>query len=677
MKRAIPGTAGGRDLRPPTGYFDANPAAPRLDATFTGYHARPMRGRPGLSDVSALRPRSLRRSLCFAVTTGILGSAAIASPAVLAQDDEPPPTAPPSTVQSQSGSVVVVATPASPSSPPTTGPPPETTTTAPPQTEPPATDAPPPPPAPQLPVAPEPPSGEPPTAEPPTAEPPTAEPPTAEPPTASPGAPIADPAVDPVAPVGEIPEDPAPADPAAPAGELPGGVLAASEYDRIYANGLPIGIAMATSRLLESGNNYTAQAAGASASGAYQIIDMFWNGYGGYPRALVAPPSVQDQFAYEQFVAILKRNGNNLAAIPVAWYYPAALSNPALMDIVPRPEAGNRLTIREYQHLWLATFFELLGQGAPPFLPQEADPLVPSIAFPVLGPVQFWHDFGAPRGEHGERSHEGLDMIGRAGQPLRAAFDGTVTRIQVDRRGISGVVVTVTRGDGVRANYFHVNDDTPGTTDGSAERGLRIHPGLRLGDSVKAGQVIAYMGDTGNAVGLPHLHFELRTPDGIPIDPYPAVLAAQQREQCAVGIGPWSTDFVSPEEQALFMAAFAAMSVEEQNVIKWVTGATPPPPLHTILVGPDGARWEIDSGGKVRASGEAALIQPGSGECAQIPDRALLYGTGAAGIGRDVLPVDWWKVGVAYAGQVSGDDLEHGDGIVVPAAPNRVPVRLS
>jgi hypothetical protein len=185
------------------------------------------------------------------------------------------------------------------------------------------------------------------------------------------------------------------------------------------------------------------------------------------------------------------------------------------------------------------------------------------------------------------------------------------------------------------------------------------------------------MGDTGNAVGLPHLHFELRTPDGIPIDPYPAVLGAQQREQCSVGIGPWSTDFVSPQESAQFLAEFAALPQEEQDLMKWAAASTPPPPVYTVLVGPDGARWEIDASGTVRASGEAALIQPGSGTCAQVPDRSVLYGTGAAGVTRDLLPVDWWDVGVAYAGVVAGDDLSHGDGIVEAPMPNRVAVRLS
>jgi len=449
-----------------------------------------------------------------------------------------------------------------------------------------------------------------------------------------------------------------------------GAHLAASIYDKVYANGLPLGTAMATSRFLESGNNYQAQAAKASASGAYQIIDQSWNNYGGYPGAYLAPPAVQDQFAYEQFVEILKRNGNNLAAIPVAWYYPAALSNPELMDVVPMPEAGNRLTIREYQTKWLTKFFELLEQGAPPFLPSDTDPLIPAIAFPVLGPVNFSHDYGAPRGEHGERFHEGLDLIGLTGQPLRAAFDGVVTRVRLTPDGISGVVLTITRSDGLRANYFHVNDDIPGGgNDNSAPAGLRIHPHLAVGDTVKAGQIVAYMGNTGNAVHIPHLHFELRTPEGIPVDPYPAVLAAQQREQCSVGIGPWSTDFFSPTEAAKFHADFATLPPQTRADLIAMAAATPVPvPVVHRIIGPDGARWEIDEGGNVRAVGASAVIQPGSGACEKLPPLDVVYGSDSSGVGRDLLPTDWWEIGVAYGGPVVDDDLGGGDGTSDPAA---------
>ena len=49
----------------------------------------------------------------------------------------------------------------------------------------------------------------------------------------------------------------------------------------------------------ETGGNYQAQAGGASASGAYQIVNGTWDGYGGYTRARDAPPEVQDAKAAE------------------------------------------------------------------------------------------------------------------------------------------------------------------------------------------------------------------------------------------------------------------------------------------------------------------------------------------------------------------------------------------
>ena len=119
-------------------------------------------------------------------------------------------------------------------------------------------------------------------------------------------------------------------------------------------------------------------------------------------------------------------------------------------------------------------------------------------------------------------------------QPLLAAVDGTVTRVRYENKGTAGSVITVTGADGWRYNYFHVNNDTPGTDDGVAGTEWQISPQVTLGSFVQAGQVIAYMGDSGNAEGsVPHLHFEIRQPDGTPINPYQSLTVAQRHQTCA------------------------------------------------------------------------------------------------------------------------------------------------
>lgn len=120
-----------------------------------------------------------------------------------------------------------------------------------------------------------------------------------------------------------------------------------------------------TIRALESGGDYTAQARGSTASGAYQFLNSTWARYGGYASAADAPPSVQDAKAAEHVADILDRHAGDVSAVPVVWYIgrvPAAGS--ALWDTVPAPEAGNRLTPREYQSRWLRRY-EAEGESVP------------------------------------------------------------------------------------------------------------------------------------------------------------------------------------------------------------------------------------------------------------------------------------------------------------------------
>ena len=124
-----------------------------------------------------------------------------------------------------------------------------------------------------------------------------------------------------------------------------------------------IELVLATIRQRESGGDYQARARKGTASGAYQFIDDTWNNYGGYPSAWMAPPAVQDERARLLVEPILRKWG--LSGVPVAWYYPAALGNPALMDRVPHPEFGNTLTVRQYQQAWLDTYQQITGGTLP------------------------------------------------------------------------------------------------------------------------------------------------------------------------------------------------------------------------------------------------------------------------------------------------------------------------
>lgn len=115
---------------------------------------------------------------------------------------------------------------------------------------------------------------------------------------------------------------------------------------------------LATIRKMESGNDYAIRNKYATASGAYQFIDSTWHGIGGpdYPGkhdASQAPPELQDELAGKYVQRILDAAGGNVGAVPVTWY----TGNPGHeLDVVPRPDAGNKLTVRQYRDRWLAEY---------------------------------------------------------------------------------------------------------------------------------------------------------------------------------------------------------------------------------------------------------------------------------------------------------------------------------
>ncbi len=130
--------------------------------------------------------------------------------------------------------------------------------------------------------------------------------------------------------------------------------------------------------------------------------------------------------------------------------------------------------------------------------------------FPVRGPHGARGavgEFGAPR--NGGRVHKGFDVTARCGTPLAAVTTGTIVKRAYDARLDGNFIVL--RGLGERRKYWYAH---------------MLHPsGFQKGDLVHVGQIVGFVGKTGNArtVGC-HLHFEVHV-SGHPVNPLPYLRA--------------------------------------------------------------------------------------------------------------------------------------------------------
>ncbi len=155
---------------------------------------------------------------------------------------------------------------------------------------------------------------------------------------------------------------------------------------------------------------------------------------------------------------------------------------------------------------------------------EEELPVVREIVFPVVGDVSYSQGFGDCR-DGCTRLHAGIDILtsGWKGVPVVASHDGTVTATKL-RGELSGCSVTVEADDGWTTHYIHLNTDLPGTDEAGD---LCFAPGIEPGAVVPAGTLLGWVGDTGNAEETtPHLHFEIRDPEGEPVDPWLSLEAA-------------------------------------------------------------------------------------------------------------------------------------------------------
>ena len=121
-------------------------------------------------------------------------------------------------------------------------------------------------------------------------------------------------------------------------------------------------------------------------------------------------------------------------------------------------------------------------------------------ACPIAAPNSFIDSWGYPRS--GGRTHQGTDMMAAMGAPVVAITDG---RITYEGTGATAGKWLILSGDDGHSYYYMHNRSN-----------------LVSSGRVVAGQSIATVGDTGNAIGgPPHVHFEYHPDGGGPVNPYP------------------------------------------------------------------------------------------------------------------------------------------------------------
>jgi len=134
---------------------------------------------------------------------------------------------------------------------------------------------------------------------------------------------------------------------------------------------------------------------------------------------------------------------------------------------------------------------------------------------PDYRPKDLHDTFTAKRGESGQ--HEAIDMVAPKGTPVYAVDNGRIAKLFLSKPG--GITIYQFNPRETHCYYYaHL--------DGYAS-------GLKEGDDVRRGDIIAFVGNTGNAGSVFHLHFaifklgpEKRWWQGTAINPYPALLRA-------------------------------------------------------------------------------------------------------------------------------------------------------
>lgn len=207
--------------------------------------------------------------------------------------------------------------------------------------------------------------------------------------------------------------------------------------------------------------------------------------------------------------------------------------------------------------------------------------------FPVGGQANFSDDWWTPRFTPVFHLHQGTDIFATQGTPVRAPFDGVLRQ---SNEAVGGMSDYVTTPDGTFFYMAHLS---------------AFVEGQKTGQKVKAGDVVGFVGATGDAAGgAPHCHFEIHPKGGAATDPkpyldvwinqslanVPTLLAAYLGNRPAALLATALTRRSADGGDSLFSAPL----MPPQSQLLWASSASPGGALHLAEAAAVNAAGTVD-----------------------------------------------------------------------------------
>jgi hypothetical protein len=205
------------------------------------------------------------------------------------------------------------------------------------------------------------------------------------------------------------------------------------------------------------------------------------------------------------------------------------------------------------------------------------------IVFPVVGQVQYTNDFGAPRSQG---RHEGNDIMAPR-KALAVAAEAGKVKIWTSSSS-AGCMLYLYGKSHTTYLYIHLNNDLTNHNDnrGKCVAGTAYAPGLKDGQKVAAGQLLGFVGDSGDANGVAtHLHFEVHPHNGNAVSPYKYLNRAYRPLFAVLPGGKFTLSFTGSVVSTTPIDDFtASLKIDVTSLRAWPGGFRVPNVNRTIAL---------------------------------------------------------------------------------------------